>query len=220
MDTAPRSGLSLLRILQLLILLGMFLAAALLYRVLPEQIPTHWNFMGQVDQYSGKVFGTFLLPSVALVLSLLFPLFQRIDPKRENYAAFAHAWEVFQLALVGFMAYIFAVQMYTSLHPEASVLVGRFVMFGIGVLLILMGNYMGKIRQNFFVGLRTPWTIADPEVWGKSQRFGGWCFVLGGLAIIVVSILWVAVPALLISIFVFVVFLPMVYSYMLFRRKN
>lgn len=216
----PRTGPSLLRLLQILMLLALFAAAAILYPQLPERVPTHWNFAGQVDQYSSKLFGTFLLPGVALLLSILFPIISRIDPKYRNYANFAHAWEVFQLAFVGFMAYLFAIQMYASFHPEASWLVGRAVMFGIGVLLILLGNYMGKIRQNFFVGLRTPWSLSDPEVWTKSQRFGGWCFVLGGLAIIVESILWKAITIVFLAILAFVILPPIVYSYLLFHWKQ
>jgi uncharacterized membrane protein len=209
-----------LRWLQYLFLVGMFVLGIVVYPHLPEIIPTHWNFVGQADNWSPKTYGAWLIPGLALALSVLFPLFRRIDPKSQNYAAFEHAWDVFQLALVGFMGYIYIVQLNTALHPEQSALVGRYVMFGIGALLILMGNYMGKIRQNFFVGLRTPWSLSDPEVWQRSQRFGGWAFVLGGLGIIAETFFWWQVVWVFFGIFILVVLVPVIYSYLIYRKEK
>jgi uncharacterized membrane protein len=79
---------------------------------------------------------------------------------------------------------------------------------------------MGKVRQNYFVGLKTPWTLNDPEVWQKSQRFAGWMFVLAGLAFIIESVIWFAfLPVFVVAIFVMVV-APMAYSYVLSRDKD
>ncbi|MDD4319553.1 MAG: SdpI family protein [Candidatus Peribacteraceae bacterium] len=207
--------------LKVLIVAGMFAAGALLYSRLPEQIPSHWNFAGQVDDFTAKPWGVWMLPLVALAMAVLFPLFRRIDPRRENYEMFRHSWDMLQLCFVAFMAYIYGMQLYLSLQPLPSPdFVGRFVTFGIGMLFVVIGNYMGKIRQNFFVGMRTPWTLSDPEVWRKSQRFGGWAFVLGGLAVIAESVIWWRPEFIFFGIVLIVAFLPMFYSFVIYPRNK
>lgn len=202
------------------IVIAMYAAGALLYTQLPDMVPSHWNFQGVADSFQPKMYGTWLLPTVALAMILLFPVFRKIDPKRENYESFARVWEIFQLGLVLFMAYVYAIQLYVALHPELSALVGRGITFGIGILFVIMGNYMGKIRQNFFVGMRTPWALSDPEVWSKSQRFAGWMFVIGGLLAIVESIVWLYSGLVFFGIVLVIALSPMIYSYLLYRGKG
>jgi uncharacterized membrane protein len=79
---------------------------------------------------------------------------------------------------------------------------------------------MGKVRQNYFVGLKTPWTLNDPEVWQKSQRFAGWAFVLAGLAFIIEAIVWFAVVPVFFAAMAVMVILPIAYSYLLSRKKR
>jgi uncharacterized membrane protein len=203
-----------------LVIIGMFVAGVILYPSLPADIPSHWGFAGNPDSWMPKEYGMWLLPGLTLVLAVLFPVLCYLDPKRENYRLFVRTWEVMQLSIIVMLAYIFAVQLYATLYPEANVLVGRFIVFGVGLLFVVLGNFMGKIRQNFFVGLRTPWSLSDPQVWQKSQRFAGWAFVLGGFLMLAEAFLWRAVPWLFFGIVAFVVVLPTVYSYLIFRRKK
>ncbi|HAI98815.1 TPA: hypothetical protein DCL30_04765 [Candidatus Peribacteria bacterium] len=205
---------------KILIVAGMFLAGALLYPKLPDIITTHWGVSGQPDGWMPKAYGTWLLPGLTLLMTILFPIFSRLDPKQENYPLFARTWEIIQIAMIAMMAYIFAVQLYASIHPEASALVGRFILLGVGALFVVIGNYMGKIRQNFFVGLRTPWSLSDPEVWSRSQRFGGWMFVLGGLAFMAEAAIWKYEIPVFIAVITAVVVVPVVYSYVLYRQRK
>jgi len=217
MDTPPSRTLLWVKIL---IVAGMFLAGALLYPRLPDMITTHWGVSGQPDGWMPKAYGTWLLPGLTLLMTILFPIFSRLDPKQENYPLFARTWEIIQIAMIAMMAYIFAVQLYASIHPEASALVGRFILLGVGALFVVIGNYMGKIRQNFFVGLRTPWSLSDPEVWSRSQRFGGWMFVLGGLAFMVEAAIWKYEIPVFIAVIIAVAVVPVVYSYVLYRQRK
>ena len=114
---------------------------------------------------------------------------------------------------------MFGIQMNATLHPEASAMVGRSMIFGIGVLFVILGNFMGKVRQNWFIGLRTPWTLADPEVWQKSQRVGGWAFVLGGLAVITETFFLGDNPWIFFGIILVIAVFPIVYSYVIYKRK-
>ncbi|MBU2565935.1 SdpI family protein [Patescibacteria group bacterium] len=213
-----KNKLSNIRIAQLIIVALMFITGAILYSYLPDMIPSHWNVNNEVDNWMPKNIGVWMMPAIALLMIILFPLLQRIDPKKENYEKFKKAWEVIQLTLVIFFAHMYAVTMYISLHIEQSYLVGRLVTFGIGAMFVILGNYMGKVRHNYFVGLRTPWTLADPEVWQKSQRFSGWMFVLGGLLMILNSILWISPFYVLMIIIAMIVVLPTFYSYWISRK--
>ncbi|MDD5055315.1 MAG: SdpI family protein [Candidatus Peribacteraceae bacterium] len=217
MDARPSRPLLWVKIL---IVAGMFLAGALLYPRLPDLITTHWGISGQPDGWMPKAYGTWLLPGLALLLMILFPILSRLDPKHENYALFARTWEIIQIAIVAMMAYIFAVQLYASIHPEAATLVGRFIFLGMGALFVVIGNYMGKIRQNFFVGLRTPWSLSDPEVWSLSQRFGGWMFVFGGLAFMIEAAIWTYEIPVFIAVLLLVTVVPIAYSYLLYRARK
>jgi uncharacterized membrane protein len=206
-------------VIRILIVAAMFATALILYPMLPDMVPTHWGFDGAPNAWSPKWVGVLIGPVVGLVFLILFPILNRIDPKKENYEVFKGPWNMIQTALLVFMAYIFAVTMYVTFYPQYNTLVGRAVVFGIGILFVIIGNYMGKIRQNYFVGLRTPWTLNDPEVWQKSQRLAGWMFVLGGLAAMIEAVVWVSSGLAFFPLVLVVVIVPIIYSYLLSRKK-
>jgi uncharacterized membrane protein len=198
----------------------MFLAGAILYAYLPDMLPIHWGFNGEPNNWWPKAYGVWLIPALAALFTVLFPVLQRIDPKSQNYPDFAKSWAVIQTAILGMLAYMYGVTLFVSIYPVYNALVGRLVIFGVGVLFVILGNYMGKVRQNYFVGLRTPWTLNDPEVWQKSQRLAGWIFVLAGLVILIESIVWLAVPFIFFGVIILTVAIPMVYSYWLSNQKK
>ena len=112
-----------------------------------------------------------------LGMIVLFWFLPKLDPKKENYEKFGKAWEVFQFAIIGFTAYIHIISLIMAMHPEYSM--SPFMFGGLGVFFIILGNFMGKIRRNYFVGIKTPWTIDNEEVWNKTTRLSGWLWVLG-----------------------------------------
>ncbi|HVW66682.1 MAG TPA: SdpI family protein [Candidatus Peribacteraceae bacterium] len=209
-----------IRILQCIVVLGMFALVAWLYPSLPDVIPVHWGISGEPNGWAPKMWSAWLLPIIGLLLTLLFPLFAKIDPKAENYKEFARAWNVLQLGIVLFFAYVEGITFYTIVHPAHNALLGRDLLIGIGFLFIVLGNYMGKIRQNFFIGVRTPWTLSDPDVWQKSQRIGGWTFVIGGIATMVLSWLFPMTIGWFIGVIVAIVIIPVLSSYVLYQRKK
>ncbi len=212
---APR----LLTLAKYLVVLAMFIAGALVYSSLPAIMPSHWGYSGEADGWMPRERGAWFVPAIALLMAVLFPLLSKLDPKEQNYPLFQKSWAQLQLAIVAMMAYVYGVQIYASLHPGASALVGRLIVLGMGLLFISIGNLLGKIRQNFFIGLRTPWSLSDPEIWQRSQRFGGWAFVLGGVLIVLEAILWVWVPVAFFVILGTMVLLPIVYSYVIYQQK-
>ncbi|MDD5437576.1 MAG: SdpI family protein [Patescibacteria group bacterium] len=208
------------RYVQIILVALMFIAGAVVYSRLPDMLPVHWGFNGEPNNWWPKMYGTWFIPALAALFVILFPILQRVDPKSQNYPGFAKAWAVIQTSILAMLAYAYGVSLFVAIYPAYNALVGRLVVFGVGLLFVVLGNYMGKVRQNYFVGLRTPWTLNDPEVWQKSQRLSGWAFVLAGLLILIESIVWVGVAYVFFGIIVLMVVVPMVYSYLLSRKKR
>jgi len=185
---------------------------------LPEQVPTHWNIHGQVDSYSTKAIGAFFLPVISLAILVGFQVLPNLDPKKKKYQLFRREWEIIQTGLLGFFAYLHGLILYTALNPDVDV--GKGVVVGIGSLLVLIGNYMGKIRQNYFLGIRTPWTLANEHVWNKTHRFASWFFVIGGLLMIVNGLMCGVMPQVFFLLIVSAVVLPVIYSLAVFKKKE
>jgi uncharacterized membrane protein len=201
----------------------MFLVSIAAYSKLPDIVPTHWGISGEADGFSPKYFGAFFAPVLGIGLAFLFSISQRMDPKRDAYVNFQKTWIRLQIGIISFFAYIHVITLLAAIYPSINSHVATFITSGMGVLFILIGNSMGKIEQNWFVGLRTPWTLSDPEIWRKSQRLAGILFVLGGIAILIISLTIQSSLALFIT-FMTVVFsisiVPIVYSYILSLKKN
>lgn len=119
------------------------------YHLLPDTIAIHWNFAGEADGRGHKLSLLISIPAIAIALLILMKVLPTFDPKKEKYELFANRYDELQTVLIGFFAYLFAVCIYSNLYSDISI--NFFMMFGIGALFILMGNMMGKIRQNYFV---------------------------------------------------------------------
>ncbi len=165
----------------LLVILSLSLAMYF-YSHFPDRVAVHWNFAGQVDGYSGRLQGAFAIPLMLTAMYGLFLLFPAIDPKRDRYAEFEKYFRVFRLAIMGVIFVIYLAMGFSNLGY--AVKIGPLVAGVIGILMIILGNYMGKIKNNWFMGIRTPWTLSSENVWNKTHRLGGWMFVIFGLIII------------------------------------
>jgi uncharacterized membrane protein len=161
-----------------LLLAGMFALAAIQWSATPGRVPVHWNIHQQVDRYGGRFEGLFALPLTALGIYLLMLLLPRIDPGRANYATFAGAFTTLRVALIGFLAAIYAVSQLSIRGVEMNLNVMALIT---GALLIVVGNVLGKIRPNWFIGIRTPWTLSSKDAWVRAHRLGGWVLIAGGL---------------------------------------
>jgi uncharacterized membrane protein len=164
----------------LVLLAAMFLAAALTWPSAPERIPVHWDLAGEVDRYGGKLEGLLGVPLVALGIYLLMRFLPRIDPGRANYALFAGAYAVLRFVVLALLAGIYGlVHLVIRGHP---VRMGTVMPLFVGALFVVVGGLLGKIRPNWFVGIRTPWTLSSKAAWTRTHRLGGWLFLVTGLA--------------------------------------
>jgi uncharacterized membrane protein len=186
------------------------------YSKLPDVIPVHWNFAGEADNFGSKTTHLIIMPLIVLGMMLLFIYLPKLDPKKSQYEKFAEVYELIQLLLVTFMTYIYLITILVGI--DAKINVSYAVMVGMGAMFIIMGNYMGKIRQNYFVGIKTPWTLDNEEVWNKTHRLGGWCFVIAGLLFILQAVFGFAFFWLFIILLVMLVLVPIGYSYWLHKK--
>ncbi|MBT8089315.1 MAG: SdpI family protein [Gammaproteobacteria bacterium] len=189
--------------------------AAYLYPSLPEQIPTHWNFEGEVDDYTPKPWGVMIMPLTAVLVFVIMKLIPVISPKGFRTDQFRGVVNIFTVTLVGFMSAIGLLVLLAA--SGRSVHINEMVFAGVGLLFIVLGNYLGKVRKNFFIGIRTPWTLASDEVWNRTHRLGGWIFVLIGFFMFLNA--FIRFPeGWLIGSIVIVALIPIVYSYVLYRK--
>lgn len=170
-----------------LLIAGMFIATAVLYSRLPEQIPTHWSISGEANAYTAKPWGAYMAPVVATGIYIMLLLMPHIDPRRANYFRFPGAYRAFRFILVLFFAGLHAISLSTAL--AAPLPMQRVSLCGMGLLFMLLGNNMGKIRPNYFIGIRTPWTLASDTVWQSTHRLAGRLWVGGGLVAVLAAFL-------------------------------
>lgn len=185
----------------------------------PEMVPTHWNMNGEVDGWSNRTVAAFVLPSIILGTYLLFLVLPMIDPKKERYGQFSRVYQVFKNAIIFFMVAMYFISSFSALGYNVSV--QFWIPFLVGMLFVLLGNYMAKIKMNWFVGIKTPWTLSSEKVWNKTHRFGGKIFILGGLIIAFMNVFPSAwrLPIFIVNILVMTlgVFL---YSYIIFIQEK
>ncbi|MEZ4659078.1 MAG: SdpI family protein [Caldilineaceae bacterium] len=167
----------------------MFLLAAWAWVQIPEgaQIPVHWGLNGTADRYGGKFEGLLLPPLITLGIALLMAVIPRLDPRGENIARSPQAYKAIWVGILLFMLAIHAIAILAALGW--SVNIGRIVGSMVGILFIVLGNYMGKIRSNYTMGIRTPWTLASELSWNKTHRLGGKLFVTLGVLVVIVALL-------------------------------
>jgi uncharacterized membrane protein len=202
---------------QLLLIAGLFAVAAWAWPQVPDRIPIHWNVRGEADGFGGKFAGLLLMPLIIFGIYLLTAVLPLIDPGRRNYQNFATAYNAIRLAILLFMSAIYAVSLLAAFgrHVNMTTVVAP----GMAVLFLVIGNFMGKIRPNWFVGVRTPWTLSSKLSWDKTHRLAGWLFVFMG-ALFVPLAFWPTVPMILaiVTIDVLCAIWIIAYSYVVYRH--
>ncbi|MGI6604719.1 MAG: SdpI family protein [bacterium] len=201
------------------LLLGTFLLGIYLAPQLPEQVPTHWNFRGEVDGYGNRATAVYLQPLIAVSMYLLMVFLPLIDPRRANYTRFAGTYQHLKTILVlffcGFQLTILAAGLGYLAGPDI------FLRVGLPLLFIFLGNVMGQIKHNYFVGIKTPWALANEEVWRGTHRAAGRLWVLCGLAGLVAAFMPATIGRIILIIALFAAgIVPFVHSYLLWRHLN
>jgi Predicted integral membrane protein len=150
------------------------------------QVPIHWGPDGQVDGYASKTVGLLLLPLVTLGVATLLWVIPLIEPRRANIEKSGKAYAAIWVSVVLLMAAIDVVAVAAALGADLDMTLIVFV--ATGALFIVIGNYLPKVRPNYLMGIRTPWTLTSDLAWDRTHRVGGRAFVLEGLAFILVGL--------------------------------
>jgi uncharacterized membrane protein len=163
-----------------LLLIAVVCGATLYYRRhLPERVPMHWNFAGQVDAYGSRSSMLWIGPGMMIATLLIGVVLPWLSPQGFDIKRFEPAFNYIITLVVGLCAYIYAIQFTAVLTGEMSV--PHMTLSGLCVLMVLLGNQMGKVKRNFFIGVRTPWTLADERVWYATHRLSAKLMVVSGL---------------------------------------
>ncbi len=201
-------------IISSLVILLPIIIGLVLWDKLPEQVPTHFNLEGEADGWSSKAFAVFGMPLLLLAMHLVCVIGTSLDPKNKNINV-----KPFNLVLwiVPVISFVCCTLIY-SVALGCEINVATYMCTFVGIVLILVGNYLPKCRQNYTIGIKIPWTLNDEENWNKTHRFAGKLWVICGIATVLFAVLGIAwfFFVTLVPIIAF----PMVYSYILYRKKN
>ena len=192
------------------------LGGILLMPQLPPQMASHWNAADQVDGTMSRFWGVFLMPLITLFMMVLFLIIPTIDPMAENIKRFRGTFNTFIVLTVGFMVYIYWLTLLYNLGYSFAL--SQLMLPALGVLFFAAGSLVEKAQPNWFIGIRTPWTLSNPVVWEKTHHLGGILFkVAGGLTFLSVlagkEAFWVCITTIMIAALV-----PTIYSYLLFQN--
>jgi uncharacterized membrane protein len=207
----------LIRIAVIAVLIITFVVTLAVYPAAPDRIPSHWNAAGEVDSYLSKFWGLFLIPFIMTGFVALLAVLPRIDPYKENYDKFLNYYEGFILLFVLFMLAIQVQIILWSIGYQISPNLTFPIL--IGILFIYLGFLLDRAEQNWFVGIRTPWTMSSKTVWKKTHELGGKLFKIAGViscfgVFAGVYALWfVLVPALAVAV------ITVVYSYYEYQKE-
>jgi len=159
--------------------LAAVIVSAALWAKLPPEVVTHWNLLGKPDGSSSRAWAALAGPAIILGLTLLFQVLPRIDPRRENYEKFR---DVYWLVVNGLLLCLLVLHLAILASGAGAVVSVQRVGAGcLAVLMLVLGNSLGRIRPNWFMGVRTPWTLDSPEVWRKTHRVAAWLLVGAGV---------------------------------------
>jgi len=206
-------------ILVLLMLVGATLTGLLLWNRLPDPMASHWGPNDEVNGYISKFWGVFLLPLITLGMFLLFRIIPSIDPLKANIAQFRDVFNLFISLIVAFMVYLYILTLrwnlgYTNFEMSKAMLPAM------GILFFFIGYLLRKAKRNFFIGIRTPWTLSSDYVWDETHRLGSVLFMASGALAFIGSIF----GGMLAFWFLFVpligsALITLVYSYVLYQRE-
>lgn len=197
-----------------------FAFAAWAFPQLPEQIPTHWGLGGRPDGWGDRWPSAFIAPGIALATWLLLAVLPRIGPRRGNMERHADTYWLMVNVLLLFFTIMTVVMLGSALGWPVDVT--QVVLVAMGLMFAALGNYLPRVRSNWWMGIRTPWTLDSETVWRETHRVGGRVMLVAGVVATVAALLlpspvreYTAFGVIVVSSLV-----PLVYSYVLWRREG
>lgn len=205
------------------LILWLFIVIPYIYLItiwneLPDIVPTHFNLAGEADGWSSKQFLIFLPGSLGIGMYFLWLVLPKMDPKH-NLSLEDNKYYGIRFMMAVFFSILTTYILYTSLAGKIS---NTPILFGfIGGLFAVLGNYFKDMKPNYYIGIRTPWTLEDERVWYNTHRFGSKVWIFGGITLLFSSILIknkdIFFPFFILSTLL-ITFIPIIYSYIDYKR--
>lgn len=202
-------------LLNTMIVLFGFISSLLLYSSLPDIMAIHWNIEGNIDRYAAKYFTLFLIPLLMAALFLLLFIITKVKKTHSNIARFSEAYGYISCAILIFMAYVHVVLITANLENDFNSF--KYMISGMALLFVFIGNLLPKIKTNMAMGIRTPWTLNNENVWFHTHRFAGKLVVGVSLFVFVANFVGL-MPVISIGLIVSSLLIPAVYSYIISKR--
>ncbi len=193
-------------------------AAAWSYSTLPEQIPTHWNIRGEVDGYGGK-WTLFAFPVLMVPMLVLFYFLPALSPREFEVDTFRSTTLYIMVLVIGLFTYMEGVLLYVvhqTVAKQPTIDIGRAFLAGLFPFFGLMGHVMGKVKKNFYIGVRVPWTLASDRVWNDTHRLAAWVMITSG-AIGFAMIIFGAPILAAFAVLVVSALIPVIYSFLHYK---
>jgi uncharacterized membrane protein len=204
--------------LALAILIVSFVLAFYFYPRMPEKMASHWDSRGEVNGYMSRIWALFLMPMISTVMFVLFIFIPRIDPLKENIGEFRNYFDGFVALMFLFLLYIYALTILWNAGRAVNIALA--MPPSLGILFFYCGVLIGHAKRNWFIGIRTPWTLSNEKVWDKTHRIGGRLFKASGMIAIVgmffgdLAFYFVVVPICCVAVY------TIVYSYIEYQRET
>ena len=202
--------------LRLVIISIPFVFLVIFWQDLPARIPMHWNLKGELDGYGSKL-GLLGLAAINLAIFGVFALLPYLDPKRQNYALFGGNWRIMQIIIHLFFTYLFLIIGFIALGYQLQA--DLVIKYGVIGLFLILGNYLGTVRRNYFIGIRTPWTLSSDYVWQKTHRFAATVWVFSSLLMLIYNFWEQRYPW---AFFVYIgvlALVPTLYSFIIYKTQ-
>jgi uncharacterized membrane protein len=185
-----------------------------MYDKMPDRMPIHWDIKGNPDNYGTKAFATIGLPLMMAGLNLITHFALNSDPKRANSSVVLKA--IGKLTIPFLTVTLVPITIFAGLGYDLPI--EKIVPAFVGILFIIVGNYLPKSKQNYTVGIKLPWTLNNETNWNKTHRLAGYLWIVGGVMMFVNSFLQIFWMPVFIIIMSCLVFIPVIYSYILYRN--
>lgn len=207
-------------IFSVVVVLATLVVSAWAWGQIPDgaEIPIHWGLDGQPNGYAPKAIGLLILPAMVAAVAAIFAAIPRFEPRRANLERSVKPYGAMWIAVVTLLGLIHLLTVGVALGAQLDV--ARLALLGVGAVFVVIGNYLPKVRPNYLMGIRTPWTLASDLSWVKTHRVGGRVFVLEGLLLMAIGLILpnpVVLAAAVIGAIVLMLVVVVGYSYRVWK---
>ncbi|MBT3405659.1 SdpI family protein [Candidatus Woesearchaeota archaeon] len=205
-------------VIPIVIIVAMFIGAIFLTPVLENEVPTHWNSQGEVDAYGSKYIALYLFPVITLIIYAIFWFIPRIAIYKKNIRMFQEHFVDFQVLFIVFLAFMYAVTLLPNFGVHINI---NYVLIpALSVLFFYLGGFLRLCKRNYFIGIRTPWTLSSDYVWTKTHKLGGLLMRAYSLFILLTLLFPKYFVLLFVVPLIAIVIATMVYSYYVYKDKH